>query len=256
MQEEWNEHEYQYNGPILQLSGVTFTYPEPSIPIFEDVIFDVTMGDRIALLGPNGIGKSTFLNILNSSLEPQKVGLKGCNEKQGEIYRHHNLKIGYFVQHHIDSLENGLTPLQHMMKIAPRATEQELRGLLGSFGISGPLAIQVWFLRKSNLQPIGTLSGGQKSRVVFATLSYVQPHILLLDEPTNHLDMDTIEALVTTLKAFNGGLVIVTHDQYLVEEVCNKLYVIDEKRHIRLFEDTFEAYKKYSLVNYKHFDGF
>ena len=99
------------------------------------------------------------------------------------------------------------------------------------------------------------MSGGQKSRVVFATLSYVQPHILLLDEPTNHLDMDTIEALVTTLKAFNGGLVIVTHDQYLVEEVCNKLYVIDEKRHIRFFEDTFEAYKKYSLVNYKHFDA-
>lgn len=90
--------------------------------------------------------------------------------------------------------------------------------------------------------------------MVFATLSYYRPHILLLDEPTNHLDMDTVEALVTTLKEFNGGLVIVSHDQYLVEEVCNKLYVIDEKRRIHLFEGSFEDYKKYSLRNYKHFE--
>ena len=172
---------------------MTFTYEGTTRPIFENVTFQVEMGSRIALLGPNGIGKSTFLSVLNSTLEPQA----------GEIYRHHNLKIGYFAQHHVDALENVLTPLQHMQKLAPLAKEQELRALLGSFGITGALAVQ----------PIGTLSGGQKSRVVFATISYKRPHILLLDETKNHLDMETIEALVKTLKEFNGGIVVVTHDQ-------------------------------------------
>ena len=106
------------------------------------------------------------------------------------------------------------------------------------------------------MKPIGTLSGGQKSRVVFATISLARPHIILLDEPTNHLDMDTIEALVTTLKEFNGGVVVVTHDQYLVEEVCDVLYVIDETRHIKRFEGSFEDYKKYALKHYRDFDNF
>lgn len=89
--------------------------------------------------------------------------------------------------------------------------------------------------------------------MVFASISYFQPHVLLLDEPTNHLDMDTIEALVTTLKEFNGGIVIVTHDQYLVEQVCNKLYAIDHKRHIQRFEGSFSDYKKSALVQYTPF---
>ena len=89
--------------------------------------------------------------------------------------------------------------------------------------------------------------------MVFASISYFQPHVLLLDEPTNHLDMDTIEALVTTLKEFNGGIVIVTHDQYLVEQVCNKLYAIDRKRHIQRFEGSFSDYKKSALVQYTPF---
>ena len=122
---------------------MTFTYPNTTTPIFENVTFDVTMGDRIALLGPNGIGKSTFLSVLNNTLEPQVVGAGRGGDCQGEIYRHHNLVIGYFAQHHIDALESTLSPLQHMMKIAPQSSEQELRGLLGSFGITGQLAIQV-----------------------------------------------------------------------------------------------------------------
>ena len=91
---------------MLQLSNVTFAYEDSAKPIFENVTFEVEMGDKIAILGPNGIGKSTFLSVLNSTLEPQA----------GEIFRHHNLRIGYFAQHHIDALENALTPVQHMQK--------------------------------------------------------------------------------------------------------------------------------------------
>ena len=91
--------------------------------------------------------------------------------------------------------------------------------------------------------------------MVFATLAYHRPHIYLLDEPTNHLDMDTIEALVETLKTFNGGLVVVTHDQYLVDSVCNKLYVIDQHKHINIFDGNFNDYKKLSLVGYKRFEA-
>ena len=103
---------------------MTFTYPNTTTPIFENVTFDVTMGDRIALLGPNGIGKSTFLSVLNNTLEPQVVGAGRGGDCQGEIYRHHNLVIGYFAQHHIDALESTLSPLQHMMKIAPQSSER------------------------------------------------------------------------------------------------------------------------------------
>lgn len=101
------------------------------------------MGKKIAILGPNGIGKSTFLSVLNSTLEPQKVKMWKKGKVQGELYRHHNLKIGYFAQHHIDALNNVLTPLQHLQKLNPLGKEQEFRSLLGSFGITGPLAIQV-----------------------------------------------------------------------------------------------------------------
>lgn len=92
-----------------------------------------------------------------------------------------------------------------------------------------------------------------RGRVSLAAALFSSPDLLLLDEPTNHLDMDTIEALVTTLKEFNGGIVIVTHDQYLVEQVCNKLYAIDRKRHIQRFEGSFSDYKKSALVQYTPF---
>ena len=93
---------------------MTFAYEGTQNPIFENVTFDVEMGDKIALLGPNGIGKSTFLSVLNSTLEPQA----------GEIFRHHNLRIGYFAQHHIDALENGLTAIQLMQKVGVRGARE------------------------------------------------------------------------------------------------------------------------------------
>lgn len=188
---------------------MTFTYEGTTRPIFENVTFQVEMGSRIALLGPNGIGKSTFLSVLNSTLEPQA----------GEIYRHHNLKIGYFAQHHVDALENVLTPLQHMQKLAPLAKEQELRALLGSFGITGALAVQ----------PIGTLSGGQKSRVVFATISYKRPHILLLDEPTNHLDIGTVIWLEDFLENYGKTLVVVSHDRHFLNSICTDIMLIRDQ---------------------------
>jgi ATP-binding cassette subfamily F protein 3 len=110
--------------------------------------------------------------------------------------------------------------VQFLAKSYPGIQEEEYRKVLARFGLSGMTA----------LQPIGTLSGGQKSRVVFAAIAMMNPHVLILDEPTNHLDMDTIEALSIALKKFRGGIMIVSHDQRFLDSVCNQVWILDKKQ--------------------------
>lgn len=124
-----------------------------------------------------------------------------------------------FSQHHVDQLELALSSVQFLSKQYPGIPEEEIRRVLGRYGLGGTVP----------LQPIGTLSGGQKSRTVFAALALSQPHVLILDEPTNHLDMDSIEALTAALVEFKGGLLIVSHDQTFLDSVCQEVWICNDK---------------------------
>lgn len=152
--------------PLLQLNEVTFGYSPEKI-ILKDVNIDVGLDSRIAVIGPNGAGKSTLIKLLTGTMQPSK----------GDATINSRVRIAYFTQHHVDQLDVNMTSVQFLQAKFPGKVEQEYRSHLGSFGITG----------LTGLQKIGTLSGGQKSRVAFAVLSMQRPHILLLDEPSNHL---------------------------------------------------------------------
>jgi ATP-binding cassette subfamily F protein 3 len=214
------------NPPILQLSDVSFSYPPreegaPSTLILEHVDFNAQPGARMAIVGPNGAGKTTLLKLLNGLLSPTS----------GQLYRHGRLRIGLFTQHHVDQLDLSLSPLQLLQQRFPGNTEEEYRHQLGAFGVSGPLA----------LQTIRTLSGGQKSRVVFAMLGMERPHVMILDEPTNHLDMDTIDAMITALRTFTGGVLVVSHDKRFIELLDCEIWICAEHR-LRKFDGTIHDY--------------
>jgi len=158
------------------------------------------MDSRIALVGPNGAGKSTLLKLLVGELEPSS----------GMIQRNRKLIVGRFVQHFVDKLPMDPNPIQYMKTQFPELSDQTVRQMLGRFGLTGA----------THLQSIRTLSGGQKSRVVFTEICMRHPHLLFLDEPTNHLDIESVEALADALKQFKGGLVLVSHDARLISETC------------------------------------
>ena len=218
--------------PVVKGKGKAVTAPVKKVDTkvgytTKEVNFSVTEGSRIGIIGRNGSGKSTLLNLLVGSLQPT----------EGEILRHHNLKIGYYTQHHVDSLDMEQTAVEHFLQQFGTRTPLEARSFLGKFGLTGELP----------LQPMRTLSGGQKSRVVLASLLYRAPHILVLDEPTNHLDIETIDALGRALKKFKGGVILVSHDEALITDVSEELWVIKDGR-LNKMEGTFNEYREEVLA--------
>lgn len=190
--------------PMLQLSNVTFGY-SPEKTVLRDIDVSVDSDSRIGIIGPNGAGKSTLLKLLIGELQPSA----------GQVNRNGRLRIAYFAQHHLDQLDLTLSSVAFLASRFPGRSEQEYRQHLGAFGITG----------MTGLQTLGTLSGGQKSRVTFALLSLQRPHILLLDEPTNHLDVEAMDALMEALKVWSGGVICISHDSTFVNAVCQQLYV-------------------------------
>lgn len=206
----------------VQICDVTFGY-DGQEALFKNLDFSVNMDSRTVLLGPNGAGKSTLLKLLLGENLPQ----------EGEVKRSSKLRLGYFSQHHIETLVLWRTPLEHMKVTFPDALLPELRSHLAKLGVKAEQA----------LRPINTLSGGQKSRVALAVITYQRPHILILDEPTNHLDIETLDSLIMALNGFNGGLLVVTHDARLVTSVCETICIC-ESGAVKEFRGEYTDYRK------------
>ncbi|EDW18949.1 ATP-binding cassette sub-family F member 3 [Drosophila mojavensis] len=212
------------NPPVLAISEVSFRYnPEDPLPIFKGVNLSATSDSRICIVGENGAGKSTLLKIIVGQL----------STIHGNIVLHRGLRIGYFAQHHVDHLNMNVTCVGVLAELFPGRPDEEYRRQLGSFGISGPLA----------LQSIASLSGGQKSRVALAKMCMAEPNFLVLDEPTNHLDIETIDALGKAINAFKGGVILVSHDERLIKVVCKELWVCGN-RTVRAIEGGLDEYKR------------
>ncbi|MHB1567049.1 MAG: ABC-F family ATP-binding cassette domain-containing protein [Acidiferrobacter sp.] len=211
---------------LLALDGIGFHYPNGPL-LFRDVNLRLAPGDRIALVGPNGAGKSTFVKLLAGALAPtageRRVGPK--------------VTFGYFAQHQIEQLGREDTPLTYLLSLDPAAGAQALRNYLGRFG----------FAAVSMDRSVGTLSGGEKSRLVLAGLAWQRPHALLLDEPTNHLDIDMREALMLAVQDYAGALILVSHDRHLIRACADSLWLIADG-HADVFSGDLADYQRWAAA--------
>lgn len=230
--------------PMLSMQNVSFGYP-PSIEtpnhaptvIVQNISRSVLAGQRIGILGANGQGKSTVVKTIARSL--QAVA--------GEITEGKGLNIGYFAQQELDVLQPADNPLDHMIALAKRLTqnslltgqatrEQDLRSFLGQFNFSGDMVKQT----------VGSMSGGEKARLVLCMLVWQRPNLLLLDEPTNHLDLATREALSVALNEFEGTVMLVSHDRALLRAVCDEFWMVS-RGGISPFDGDLDDYQRFLL---------
>ena len=235
--------------PMLSMQGVSFGYPPlsdapegtPSTVIVQKVNRSVLAGQRIGILGANGQGKSTVVKTIARDLEAL----------DGDITEGKGLNIGYFAQQELDVLKPADTPLQHMIdlvkkltaqgKLAGQATrEQDLRSYLGQFNFSGDMVKQA----------VGSMSGGEKARLVLCMIVWQRPNLLLLDEPTNHLDLATREALSVALNEFEGTVMLVSHDRALLRSVCDEFWLVS-RGGIAPFDGDLDDYQNFLLEESK-----
>jgi len=208
--------------PILVFNNVKFGYPGTGKILYEDLEFGFDLDSRVALIGSNGVGKTTLLKLLMGKLPPS----------DGTVQLHNKLRLAWYNQHTVDQLDLSLTPLGYMRGLYPETPEEEVRAWLGQFGVTG----------NTQSQRMEFLSDGQKSRVVFCLMAQQNPHILVLDEPTNHLDMESIDGLADAINAFDGGMILVSHDTRLISQVAEELWVCRDRRVTR-YEGTIGEYK-------------
>ncbi|XP_068715392.1 ATP-binding cassette sub-family F member 2-like [Montipora capricornis] len=210
--------------PVVQVQTMTFRYGPDKPVIYKDLDFGIDLESRVALVGPNGAGKSTLLKLLDGTLTPS----------DGLIRRHNHLKICRYHQHLQDMLELDMSALAFMMKCFPEIKEvEDMRKSIGRYGLTG----------KQQICPMRNLSDGQRCRVVFAWLAFQAPHLLFLDEPTNHLDMETIDALADAINDFEGGMMLVSHDFRLINQVAKEIWIC-EKQTVTPWKGDILSYKE------------
>ncbi|MEQ1756129.1 MAG: ABC-F family ATP-binding cassette domain-containing protein [Micropepsaceae bacterium] len=190
--------------PLLALDRVSAGYDGRAI--LSGMELRIDPDDRIALLGANGNGKSTFAKLISSRLKPM----------EGTVTRARRLRIGYFAQHQLDEMSANITPVRHLMNLLPHIREQEARTRLGTAGFPESKADTI----------IGNLSGGERARLLIMIASLDAPHLLILDEPTNHLDIDSREGLVLALNDYPGAVLLISHDPHLVETCADRLWLV------------------------------
>ncbi len=214
--------------PMLAITDATLGYGDKVI--LRGVNRSVLAGQRIGILGANGQGKSTLV----------KTVARQIPALAGQLTEGKGLHIGYFAQQELDVLVPASHPLEHMVRLArdvgPEAREQELRNFLGSFNFSGDMVSQ----------PVGTMSGGEKARLVLAMIVWQRPNLLLLDEPTNHLDLATREALAMALNGFEGTVLLVSHDRALLRSVCDEFWLVGRGQ-VQPFDGDLDDYQRYLL---------
>ncbi|MCX7241010.1 MAG: ATP-binding cassette domain-containing protein [Burkholderiales bacterium] len=231
--------------PMLSMSGASFGYPPlddapagtPPTVIVRNVSRSVLAGQRIGILGANGQGKSTLVKTIARDLKALS----------GEITEGKGLNIGYFAQQELDVLRPLDTPLEHMTRLVRELTaaaklagqptrEQDLRSFLGTFNFSGDMVKQA----------VGSMSGGEKARLVLCMIVWQRPNLLLLDEPTNHLDLATREALSMALNEFEGTVMLVSHDRALLRAVCDEFWMVS-RGGVEPFDGDLDDYQRYLL---------
>ena len=205
--------------PMLSLDGVDIGYDGRAV--LRDVSLRLDMEDRIALLGTNGNGKSTLAKLLAGRLQPMK----------GRQFRTGNLRVGYFAQHQEEDLIGGETPYQHLSRVLPKATPPQVRAQAARFGLDAD---------RVNTK-VSAMSGGERARLLLALATRDAPHLLILDEPTNHLDIDARDALVKALAEFEGAVLLISHDPYLVDLVADRLLLVADGR-VTALEGDLESY--------------
>jgi ATP-binding cassette, subfamily F, member 3 len=227
--------------PMLAMEDAYFGYPPPEdapdgtppTVIVRNVSKSVMAGQRIGILGANGQGKSTLVKTIARALAPIS----------GVVQEGKGLNVGYFAQQELDVLRPLDNPLEHMVRMAKAGLpagqsgrEQDLRTFLGTFNFSGDMV----------KQPVGTMSGGEKARLVLCMIVWQRPNLLLLDEPTNHLDLATREALAMALNEFEGTVMLVSHDRSLLRSVCDEFWLVS-RGGIEPFDGDLDDYQRYLL---------
>jgi ATP-binding cassette subfamily F protein 3 len=208
--------------PVIAFEHVLFDYGNG--PVFKDATFQIRRGEKAALLGPNGVGKSTLMKIISRELEPGK----------GKTRWGHNLEMAYFAQHQLDQLNQELNVLDEVWSQSPGITQSSIRSMLGQFLFSGD----------DVFKPVSVLSGGEKSRIVLLKMMLKNANFLIMDEPTNHLDMQSKEILAEALDEFPGSVLIVSHDRFFLDMLVTKILYF-EKGHVREYPGNYSEFQQW-----------